>query len=337
MDIVYASDDGYAYLAGCSMLSVFKFNMNVARIRVFILDDSISEYNKSMLNSISLAYGRELIYLSVVNSIKVFKDARINAYGLEQGEGNSFTAYTRLLLGKILEEYDVDKVIYLDCDTICNGSLEELYNTNIPKDKCALAARDFTHSEYKKYLGIQSDRIYYNSGVMLIDLVKWKEFGILEIVEEQLTKDGARLYYPFADQDMLNLYAYKYMDTLDLAYNIQSPYYLYKYSSLIKAYDLHDGTFYSRDEFDKAIKQPVVIHYSGMIFIRPWYNNSRHPLKNNWLNCYYETGWKDVELKYYRESTLSKVRHFLYLVLPMDFFAFISKYAMKYVIKKTYY
>ena len=67
-------------------------------------------------------YGRNLIFLKFNDIVKGID----NACPWQ----NSLSAYGRLFLGNIK---NIDKILYLDCDTVINGSLEELWSINIEK------------------------------------------------------------------------------------------------------------------------------------------------------------------------------------------------------------
>ena len=44
------------------------------------------------------------------------------------GVNGSYSTYSRLFLADLLNQYDVSKVIYCDCDLIIDGSLQEIWD-----------------------------------------------------------------------------------------------------------------------------------------------------------------------------------------------------------------
>jgi lipopolysaccharide biosynthesis glycosyltransferase len=120
----------------------------------------------------------------------------------------------RLLLGQLLS--DCDRVLYLDTDIFVRRSLAELYDADLG-DKIIAAVPDnygnsdgitpcssvgvIGLSEYRKHLSIIKNP-YLNSGVLLIDLQKWRGAEVqarcLEVLRERPT-------ILFSDQDALNV------------------------------------------------------------------------------------------------------------------------------------
>ena len=121
----------------------------------------------------------------------------------------------RLCTGELL---DCDRVIYLDADTFVRGSLGDLYDIDLDQNVIA-AVKDKTFSlilgsneakssgltkvdvydYYKNVVDIKG--YYFNSGVMLIDLKKWREFNVKDRCLEYLKKHVITLC---SDQDALN-------------------------------------------------------------------------------------------------------------------------------------
>ena len=92
MNIVYATDDNYAYLAGGSLLLLLhncRVNMNI-----YILDDEISEDNRQKLSSIT---GKDefkdrvrLFFVDMKSVIEDVKSKTDKSYGLDMGGAAEF-------------------------------------------------------------------------------------------------------------------------------------------------------------------------------------------------------------------------------------------------------
>lgn len=111
----------------------------------------------------------------------------------------SIAAYFRLLLARLLPQ--ISKVIYLDCDLLINGSLNELWNTAI-KDYAVAGVEDkmVTH---KDELGFPENKPYFNSGVLLINLDYWRQKNLTGQFLQFLGTNSERIRY--WDQDVLNM------------------------------------------------------------------------------------------------------------------------------------
>lgn len=113
--------------------------------------------------------------------------------------------YYRLLIPELFPQYD--KVLYMDCDTVALTDIANLYLIDIGDnyigavaDQAVAAVPQFR--EYTKHaLGIDAEQ-YFNSGVIVMNLVKFREIGFYEKFSKVLRS------YDFTiapDQDVLNL------------------------------------------------------------------------------------------------------------------------------------
>lgn len=115
---------------------------------------------------------------------------------------------------------NIDKLLYLDSDTLVCGDLSELFNTNISNYALG-AVRDMAPTEDAnnpngKYVRefaenhLQND-VYFNSGILLMNLKNMAK-------NQQLLLDvKVPLKYP--DQDILNVGLHKQIKPLALKYN----------------------------------------------------------------------------------------------------------------------
>lgn len=112
------------------------------------------------------------------------------------------TAYVKLLLGEILPD-DVSRCIWLDCDLAFDRSINELWDIHL-KECSAGAIVNGSEAEmvlYQKRLGLSEPR-YFNSGVLLIDLRRWRERAVGPRALEFAERVGDDLI--LHDQDALN-------------------------------------------------------------------------------------------------------------------------------------
>ena len=113
--------------------------------------------------------------------------------------------FYRLMIPEMFPEYD--KVLYMDCDTVALADVGKLYSIDIGEnyigaapDQAVAAVPEFR--AYTRYaLGIPASR-YFNSGVIVMNLKKFREIGFYGKFCEMLRS------YDFTiapDQDVLNL------------------------------------------------------------------------------------------------------------------------------------
>ncbi len=306
MNILYTCDNNYVMLMGISMISLFKSNMNEDEINVYLIGENISDSNKINLKNIAKKYKRNCIIIDSPN--------------LKLSENLSFkrwprSAYTRLLCGEILPT-DVKKIIYIDCDTIIKESLRELYtNTTLDKfDVCGV--KECVSGYYKKNIGLPFDcESYINAGVLLINVDAFRKRDMLNEMEAFVSKYAKRISY--ADQDVLNYLFKDNIGILEPKYNAMTIEFVYKYKDIIKL--RKPSSYYKEEEIKKAILKPYIIHYTtNMTTIRPWFKNSNHPRKEDFMDIYYNENYFNKQLEEFPTKSFKNKFFNLFLSLPKD-------------------
>ncbi len=107
------------------------------------------------------------------------------------------SAYYRLLPPAHNQE---EKLLYLDSDLLIRGSLREVWETNI--EEYYLAAVQSPGIKWHQDLGVSRESGYFNSGVMLINLKKWRETDFSRKVIDYIAAHPNAIW--FADQCGLN-------------------------------------------------------------------------------------------------------------------------------------
>ncbi len=109
--------------------------------------------------------------------------------------------YNRFLICAVLKGI-ATKVLYLDSDIICLGSLQELFALEMGDKICAVV-EDFEQEKSKQLIGLSGPDPYFNAGVLYIDVEKWNAHGITQTLFNLLTEGKRKL--PQKDQDALNV------------------------------------------------------------------------------------------------------------------------------------
>ena len=306
--IVYASDNKFAEILGVSMVSLFENNKDANSITLYILDGGISEQNKKRLDEICFTYGRGLpIWIQAVNIQEIIN----TSVALDRGP---LSQYSRLFLARLLPKH-LERVLYFDCDIVVNNSLQELWNLNI-EGKTIAALYDAFSKYYRKNIGLKSDDIMFNSGVMLIDLKKWKENHVEErLLKFILSKKGK---VQQGDQGALNAILSHETFCFEPRFNAVTIFFDFKYKHMMIY--RKPPTFYSESQVKMAIDNPVIIHYTtSFLSRRPWIAGSNHMYVDKWL--YYKdlTLWKEYDLWKDSIPKLKKYLVKLYNFLPRCF------------------
>lgn len=281
MNILFSSDDNYARHMGVAILSILQHNLDVERIHFYVVNNHISPSNIKKLESIIEDFNNaELMFIPFEHFEK-----RLH---LNLAWPISLSSYARLFIGEILPE-EVERVLYLDCDIIVNGSLLELYNTDL-NAKCLGAIQDTIPSKTKASVGLHSRQPYFNAGVILIDVVRWKQLSVGERCLNYIESHQGRVVHH--DQGVMNAVLKDLWLRLPLRYNVMTIHYMMSQSK-IKKYYKDEAMFYSAEETYSAIKNPIILHFTPSFTTRPWETNCSHPMKYLYNHLLNMTQWKD--------------------------------------------
>ena len=131
-------------------------------------------------------------------------------------------AYFRLYAPFLLPQ-DMDRILYLDSDIIINGNIEELYNIDF-EDAIFAATENIDlnpnfQEDTNKRLGLPLDNKYINSGVLLINLKKYKDFITEDNINQYIDENYENIIY--MDQDIINKMFYQQIKIVSETYNYQ--------------------------------------------------------------------------------------------------------------------
>ena len=261
MNVMYASDDNYAWLMGVSMVSLFENNRESREINVYLFGDKISQENETKLYQAANNYGRKLEIIDV-NKLELPEKLYSGRYPK--------SAFSRLFAFDLLPK-EIDRVLYLDCDIIVDGNIEELYEHEM-EDKIIWAVKDCVSKAYKQKIGIRGDDVYINTGVMLMNLRKMRMFPMVERITDFVEQYAGVMDY--ADQEIINGIFQGEFGILPPQWNVMTQFNQYSYRQL--KWIRHPHHYYSAEEIEYAKRHARMFHYTTcMLNVRPWFGNSR--------------------------------------------------------------
>jgi len=188
INIVFCIDKQYAQHLGAAITSVI-INNAQENICFHVICDTLDDWNLNKFRELSRRYRRNIDFYFI--KTKPFANLKVSHHV-------SPATYFRLAVPYILPQ-NIEKVLYLDSDLIVRGSLRKLWECDI-KDK-PIAGRPYKNQERIDSLDLNS-RIYFNAGVMLINLECWRERNI-SIQALKFLEENPELVL-FWDQDALN-------------------------------------------------------------------------------------------------------------------------------------
>ena len=199
--VSFSADNNYLYPLIVLLTSIL-VNANPKTFYLFYIMIPYNFYNNNK---------RKIFNLS-----KKYHNCKINFYNLGkkyidwEAKGHySQTVYYRLSLPDLIK--NIDKIIYLDCDTMVHKDLTELYQINM-KDKYFLG---FPSHEVS-YLSINGTRNFINSGVMLINLKLLRKINSSILFENYYRAYGTKK----VDEYLINVLFYDKISFLPFEYGI---------------------------------------------------------------------------------------------------------------------
>lgn len=309
MNIIYASDDNFSEILGISMLSLFDNNKKADGITVYVLDSGISGANKEKLLSVADKYSRKIVFLSVDGII----DEKMKQ------ERGSLATFSRLYAAQFLPG-NIGKALYLDCDILVLEDLSDMYNTDIDGYYGA-AVKDCVSDAHKKCVGLLPSDNYFNAGVYLMNIRKWRDDAVTEKADLFSEKYNNRV--PYADQGILNGIVATGTKCLELRYNCYTILYDFDYKHLM-LFRKPSG-YYSESEISEAKNNPAIIHFTTcFLSLRPWIIGCGHQYAVDWESYKAFSPWSEQPLREDNRSVMKKAAVRIYRLLPKKIAASIA-------------
>jgi len=264
----------------------------------FTLITSIFINNKSNQISIhAIVTGISEAEKATINGYVKQNNAIINYYSIDEKTVSQYVltstwtsaVYYRLYF-PLLVPASVNRLLYLDTDTIVVNNLAQLYTSDLEHYPVGAVYDNWVKTAPQ--LGIKEEGNYFNSGVLLIDVKKWNAQRISDASFAFLSANPEKIKY--VDQDALNAVLMNNWKKLNAKYNL-----MYSYISE----DL------SKEELNKFVADKVILHFTLQ---RPWYLLC----KNRYRNLYFfylhkspvENAKRIVDFEWSKVPTLIKIR-----------------------------
>ena len=283
--LVCSADENYAMpmvTMLCSVLANLKTN---AQLRLSILDGGIHPATKQKIVQ-SLQHPTIAVHIDWIKpNHALLQDLPLNGR-------LTLAAYYRLLIPEALPA-SFAKAIYLDCDMIVQGNVAELWQLDVGENYVLAVQDDYQPlissrggCGLRNYqaLGLNPDQKYFNSGLLVMNLKKWREDDIGRKVLEFSRQNWA--YIANADQDGLNAIMQGRWGQLNDRWN-QMP--------GIYTYPSWQESPYDAIAFQALRDTPYIIHYTNAP--KPWRHGCQHPAKELFLTYLDRTawsGWRDT-------------------------------------------
>lgn len=213
MDVVYCIDDKLALPTAVSILTLLKHN---PAARVHILTDPKPK-SAELFCAIGASCGAQI---SVIDAAP--EKAR-GFHGNNDYGGQSTAAYRRLYIPHLLPQ--LDRTLYLDADTIVFKDLAALWQADLGDAPLAAVQDPWMISLPKMRAAFPYG--YFNAGVFLADLERWRAEGLTERAVAEIKQssasvtevNGVEIALGVAEQTPLNIATQSRWKKLPAAYN----------------------------------------------------------------------------------------------------------------------
>ena len=305
MNIVYSTDNNYANICLCSIISLLEANKNVENIKIYIIDNKISVEQKQNI----------IRYIKQYNRDYCFIDCKEVTRRLKKNNNFPVSAYARLFIQGFIED---EKVIYLDCDTIVKDDLTYLWNIDM-KENWIAGVQDPLPQYLKTVVDMDKDDRYINSGVLLINLKEWRKINFQDLIIEYMKKNNNNVIHH--DQGIINGVCKGKILYLEPKFNLMPEMIMMSSKQLIRLYGMK--CFYSQKELDEANERPSIIHYICKFYNRPWFKECTHPYKE-YFQLYY-VNELHMELKEKKLGKKVRMRLFIFNHFPFEIYCINEK------------
>lgn len=202
--VLLVSDANYSAFLATTIVSILKNAAPEDRLVFHIVDSGLTQADRDSVEKLKEIRDFERIFYQpdLQKYLHVFCDD-IQTFPVVVNH--------RLFAPSFLPE-SLDKIIYMDVDVVVLDSLRGLWNVD-PGEAILAAVHDPNiRLSHRRAIGLDDDYKYFNSGVLVMNLKKWREVN----ATDEMLKIAAEIKenIDFPDQDVLNVYCARHALTL---------------------------------------------------------------------------------------------------------------------------
>lgn len=213
--IAAGADERYALGLAVALSSALRNLEPSRRVHVFVFDGGLTPASRERCLA-CLGRARPDAEVTLV------EDDPARFAGLD-AHHYSKAAFLRLLIAEVVPD-KYRRVLYLDSDLVVEGDIAELWS--LPDEGSVFWAafddgvrKNAASRDRLGFAGVPDGTPYFNSGVLLIEVPRWKAESVSERAVAVLNRHGERCIYP--DQDALNVVAMGRWSVLPQSWNTQ--------------------------------------------------------------------------------------------------------------------
>lgn len=279
MHVALATDRAYLPWCATAILSCLEANRpQVVHVHVLHLGDLTAD-DAGRLEAMVREQGSKL-------ELHAIDPASLSSLPSKGEQLGGHISWARVALGDALAE--LERVLYLDADVLVVGPTTELWE--LPLGDADLAAVpnvvEPAMRPHVRSLGIAVGTHYFNAGVLLIDLTRWREQGWGDALSEvALNRAGA---LPWFDQDALNVVFAGRWKELAPRWNAQNS---------LWSWPRWAEEVFGAEVILQATTQPAILHFEGPSLNKPWHYLCQHPWRDEYRRTTARTPWAGSPLE----------------------------------------
>jgi lipopolysaccharide biosynthesis glycosyltransferase len=202
--------------------------------------------------------------------------------GLPAISGIPRVMWYRVFLPELLP--DVDRVLYLDADTLVVDRLDALWSEPLEGSYVAAVPNvlESQHAAHPSELGLPPTQPYFNRGVLLFNLAAMRADGCTDRIVAYARNQTLR----WPDQDALNVVLGARCRSLAPRWNCMNSVFLLPEAEAL----------FGADAARLARDNPAIVHFEGPVLAKPWHYLSKHPYRWAYASHRAATPWPDIAL-----------------------------------------
>lgn len=279
--VIYACDGAYVRQTLISMMSLAQSNPDA---EITLVRDDVPEESYQMMQEQLQPYGVRM------RSLDIREVLPGEVHNPDIKDRHPHTIYAKLFLD---ETVDAERILYLDSDVIIRDSLEGLFQRDMSHECVAGVLMPYS-SRLKERIGAFPGEPYICDGVVLINLLKWRQERCSSACLEYIRSHQGQP--PMLSEGTLNHVCRGQIGVLEPRYNLMPSMMEYddkEIRQLFRADCYYKGAELLREAKDN----PAIIHFMNELYDRPWCTGCTHPLKDRYL---------EIEREIYGENQLEE-------------------------------
>lgn len=267
VNIMFSVDNNYVQHLSATICSILENVGKNENLCFTVIYNSLNRKSKNTLNNLIKRYKSKIIFIRLDS---------LDLVGANLEGHISEATYYRIMIPELFPE-NIKKVIYLDSDILVRKDIMELWDTEIG-DSVIGAIKLNEYNGYDK-IDIPKDAPYFNAGVLVINLDKWREEQITRKAFEYIKRHPEKLIAH--DQSILNYLLYDKWHQVDYKWNVRTQ---------IFSLDYLNAGFDNFESFEEVKEDPSIVHFTTAS--KPWHYLNNHPFKKEYFYYLDKTGYE---------------------------------------------